>query len=361
MTNIDDSTQTPPGYWFGVIEGRLHERMREALADLGLRRGSWRILHTLADGPATADELAERMPHGDTRGQRAGRGGGYGRGGYGHGGDGRGDDGRGDDGRGGYGRVSGHGYHPGWRGQEPRDEHAAAADGERQHAHEGHHNDHQDHHDHHHDGHGHDGDFEHAFERGYERGFDRGFAFGAVRGGHPAGPFPGGHGYGPFPGWHGYGPFPGWHAASFPGRPFPGGHGYGSFPGAAAPGHPAHPFADHQRPCGERGSHRGHRIHRVLADFVERGWVWFDGDRATLTDEGRAAHDNAFERVQTVRAELANGIPEGDFEVTLATLETMARNLGWRPAGDGDGGVNGGEKKADGDEGASGSAPSMDA
>ena len=60
MTSIDDSTQTPPGYWFGVIEGRLHQRMRDTLADLGLRRGGWRILHTLADGPATADELAER-------------------------------------------------------------------------------------------------------------------------------------------------------------------------------------------------------------------------------------------------------------------------------------------------------------
>ena len=319
MTNIDDSTQTPPGYWFGVIEGRLHERMRDALADLGLRRGSWRILHTLADGPATTEELAERLPHGDG-GQGAGRQPGHDR-------------------RNAFTHGYRRGAHPGWRSQEPRDEQPSAPEGGRPRpdAHEHPHADthghspegreHDDAHGHHHHG-GPGGGFEQAFERGYVRGFDRGFAFGAVRGGHPVGPFAGhGYGYGPFPGGHAYG--------AFPGRPFPGGYGYGPFPG----GDPA------QR--GHRGHRRGHRIQRVLAEFVERGWVWFDGDRATLTDEGRAAHDRAFERVQTVRAELANGIAEGDYAVTMATLETMARNLGWRPAGQ--------------QESGSDSAPSMDA
>lgn len=322
MANIDDSTQTPPGYWFGVIEGRLHERMRDALTDLGLRRGSWRILHTLADGPASAEELAERLPHGDQRGRRTGHGAGHE-----HGHD------HGQDPHERYGWSHGYGPHPGWRSQEPRDERPSTPEGGRpdsgmhehphgndqsaeSHAHDDHDRDHGGHeHNHHHPN---AGGFEQSFERGYMRGFDRGFAFGAARGGHPATPFPGGHGYGPFPGGHGYGPF-------FAGRgyvAFPAGQGYGPF-GAGRSGHP---FAD-------RGRRRGHRIHRVLADFVERGWVWFDGNRATLTDEGRAAHDRAFERVQTVRAELANGISEGDYAVTLATLETMARNLGWRPAG----------------------------
>ena len=102
-------------------------------------------------------------------------------------------------------------------------------------------------------------------------------------------------------------------------------------------------------PWWPRRNRRGHRIQRVLADFVERGWVWFDGDRATLTDEGRAAHDAAFERVETVRAELVNGIPEADYATTMATLEAMARNLGWRPAGS--------DLPEDGQAG----APSMDA
>ncbi len=314
MANIDDSTQTPPGYWFGVIEGRLHQRMRDALADQGLRRGSWRILHTLADAPATADELGERLPHGDDR--------------QGHGGHGQGR-------RDGYARGRGYGMRFGWRGQEPRDERAPGDeehgrpdsldpehhhDDHREHHHDEHHHDDQrEHHQHHHGDHG----FEHAFERGYARGFDRGVGFAATRFGHPAGPFPGGHGYGPFPGGHGYGPFPG-------------GHGYG--PWGAEGGRPAHPFAGHRHggpgDHRDRGGRRAHRIHRILAEFVERGWVWFDGDRATLTDEGRAAHDRAYERVREVRAQLADGIAEGDYATTMTTLETMARNLGWRPSGE---------------------------
>ena len=289
MANIDDSTQTPPGYWFGVIEGRLHQRMRDALADQGLRRGSWRILHTLADGPATADELAERLPHGDER--------------PGHGGHGQGR-------RDGYASGRRPGFRYGWRSQEPRDERVPGAeDHERpEHSHDAsseHHHDGQ--HGHHHGGHG----FERGFERGYARGFDRGVGFAATRFGHPAGPFPGGHGYGPFPGGHGYAPW-----------------------GADA-GRPGHPFAGHRHGGpGDRGRRRAHRIHRTLADFVERGWVWFDGDRATLTDEGRAAHDRAFERVREVRAQLADGIPEADYATAMQTLETMARNLGWRPSGE---------------------------
>src|SRR4051812_43818773 len=107
MTNIDDSagtpSQTPPGYWFGVIEARLHERMRDTLSDLGLRRGSWRILHTLADGPATAAELADRLPHGGRHDHdRHG----------GHDGYGRPDEkNRGD------GHEFRRGFRPGWRGQ----------------------------------------------------------------------------------------------------------------------------------------------------------------------------------------------------------------------------------------------------
>lgn len=383
MADIDDSTQTPPGYWFGEIEGRLNERMRSALADLGLRRGGWRILHTLADGPATPEELAERLPHGGDRG--------YGRG-Y------RRSD-RGDrSGAGLRGREHGygHGFRAGWRGPEPRDERPAGAPeavgeyGEHgEHRHHDHHDGHHDHGDHPHDGH-------EAFERGYERGFDRGFAFGAARshgfggpfpapyggGHHPGGPygtpFPGpygrGHGFGhPFPGGHGFGgpaaysfddePVGYTRGGPFPGGPFPGGYGFG-------PGRGGAPFGDdgrrqhgrqHQHPMDrdERRARRGaHRIHRILAEFVERGWVWFDGDRATLTDEGRAAHDSAFERVQAVRTELANGIPEADYATTLATLEKMARNLGWQPTGST--GAAHQEESAD-QEGSAGGEPSMDA
>jgi hypothetical protein len=346
MTSIDDSTHTPPGYWFGVIEGRLHQRMRDTLADLGLRRGGWRILHTLADGPATVDELADKLPHGDRKPGRPSFG----------------------DFGGGRGRAHGYGRHPGWRSQEPRDERAFADrsgdeqvglrgqeqehgrdhgqgfdhdrsrdhghdfDRDRNHRHDFDHDRSRDHDPderHHHGGHHHGGK-EHAFERGYERGFDRGFALGALRGPHIPSPWgapwaaahPGASWPAPHPGapWSpGYGQ---------PGRPHPGfGYGHAHLHGWQ----PAPDGRSHRGP--DRDRRRAHRIHRTLADFVERGWVWFDGDRATLTDEGRAAHDAAFERVQAVRAELVDGIPEADYATTMATLEAMARNLGWRPAG----------------------------
>src|SRR6478752_7362199 len=84
MTTIDDSNttpaSTPPGYWFGEIESRLRERLRDALAEQDLRRAGWRLLHSLADAPATAAELADQMP----RGRRGGHGHGHG---HGHGDD----------------------------------------------------------------------------------------------------------------------------------------------------------------------------------------------------------------------------------------------------------------------------------
>ncbi len=92
----------------------------------------------------------------------------------------------------------------------------------------------------------------------------------------------------------------------------------------------------------------------MLADFVERGWVWFDGDTATLTDEGRAAHDAAFERIRTLRASVSAGIDPADLATTLATLEAMARNLGWTPPaaeatadGSADGEAPGAETRSD--------------
>src|SRR4051812_31666152 len=166
MANIDDPTQTPPGYWFDVIEGRLHERMREALVDLGLRRGSWRILHSLADGPASAEELAEGLPHGNEQGRR-----------HGHDGGRR----HGPERRDRYGRGHGYASHPGWRAQEPRDERASEPEGGRpdagmyEHPHaDGHspeaHDDDRNHGDEHHHG-PKAGGFEQSFEQGYMRGF----------------------------------------------------------------------------------------------------------------------------------------------------------------------------------------------
>ncbi|WP_348789266.1 hypothetical protein [Leifsonia sp. NPDC080035] len=264
MTTIDDSNTTPPGYWFGEIEHRLRSRMRDELRELGLRRGGWRVLHLLADGPASAEELSERLPTGR-------------RGHHGHGGErGHGERGHGErrDPRAEWmrGHAEAHHPHPGYNRAD-----CAHAEDPHGPGHEHGHDRPRDHH-HHHD-HSTDHSAEGAFERGFVRGFDRGARFHRP----PFGPF---------------GPVP----------PFGRGHGRGF---------------GHRRPG---------MVDRVLADFVERGWVWFDGDRATLTDEGRAAHDAAFERVRSVRSSLADGVDEQDLATTLATLQAMARNLGWTPS-----------------------------
>ncbi|UAJ79242.1 hypothetical protein IT072_18890 [Leifsonia sp. ZF2019] len=395
MTTIDDSNNTPastpPGYWFGEIESRLHDRMRSALAEQNLRRGGWRLLHTLTDGAATAEELADRLPRGRGRGGRGGRG--HGRPHAFHDGqdpriahdvddaarDGRGRDGfdprrnHGDRGYGphgsrrhggfdarqaygpdGFGPRGFRGHDDGGQGRagdrhpsDPRPQGAWTYSRETWHAepafaphggrpdHDGR-DDRFDHHDHdgHHGHHGHSdrydydahhGEHDHDHDRdghrrghgrgrarqaAFERGFERGYAAAAPVAGPFGGPFAG-----PFGGPAG---FRG--ARGFRGEP---GFGFG-------PQHGPGWTRGHGRgPCS--GDRRVARVERILADFTERGWVWFDGDKATLTDEGRAAHDAAFAKVREVRESLAAGISDEDYATTLATLETMARNLGWEP------------------------------
>ena len=63
--NTNETSARPPGYWFGVIEYRMREKMREALAELDLSRGEWRILHTLADGPKSVDDVESALPPGE--------------------------------------------------------------------------------------------------------------------------------------------------------------------------------------------------------------------------------------------------------------------------------------------------------
>ncbi|QNE36450.1 MarR family winged helix-turn-helix transcriptional regulator [Leifsonia shinshuensis] len=399
-SNTHDSENTPPGYWFGELNTRLRDRMRDELHELDLGRRGWRVLHTLADGPATADQLADALPHRGRRGRgrafgadlpgdaqstpadgapergdtasarREWRGrpdwmrrewerrqqmyrawmdhdnarvhdepgahaghdhdghdhDGHGHGGMDHAGHDRGDHGH-DAERDTYGPDS----REGASGTElhDHDEHHEGEHHEHEH-HHGPHDEHGDHHphpDHHH--HGAEQAFERGFERGFVRGVERGSAFG--HGGHGFGP--GGVGYGGF-GYGGFGP-------GRYGRPFgPGPFGRGDVGGRFGPDAYGHERSGQGRPPfagrhGFDGRCRG-GVDRILADFVERGWVWFDGDRATLTDEGRAAHDAAFERIRTVRASVAEGIDPADLATTLATLEAMARNLGWTPAAQAD-------------------------
>lgn len=321
MTNIDENTPWP-GYWFDQIDSRLHQGIRDELGSLGLRRGGWRVLHVLAEGPASASEIADKLSGGrKPRGQGGPR-----------------------------------------RGMPPWAQ--ADAGHEHPHPHEYHHP-YENHHERPRE------DAQDAEQGPERRGYGRGPWGGSAPWQRSRGPW-GPEGWG---GWHASihtaeGGGPEWHVYVDPGDM----RGRHWTPGPRDPeaddprsryahGHAPHPASDREDAFErgfvrgfERGTSRGgrpmppwfrwsrepgRRIDGILAAFTERGWVWFDGESARLTDEGRAAHDAAYGRVQAVKNSLIDGIDEADMATTLATLEAMARNVGWRPEDDA------GERKSD--------------
>ncbi len=63
--------------------------------------------------------------------------------------------------------------------------------------------------------------------------------------------------------------------------------------------------------------------------FTERGWVILADGVATLTDAGRTTHDDAQSRVAALRASVTEGVSDEEYLALMATLEKMARNVGW--------------------------------
>ncbi len=79
-------------------------------------------------------------------------------------------------------------------------------------------------------------------------------------------------------------------------------------------------------PFAERFARKGKRL-RGLAD---RGWVEESGDGTwVLTDEGRAAKEQLGAIVEGIRSRVAGAVTPDDFATTLASLEAIARELGW--------------------------------
>lgn len=79
-------------------------------------------------------------------------------------------------------------------------------------------------------------------------------------------------------------------------------------------------------PFAERFTRRGKRLRRL----AERGWVQEQGDGTwALTDEGRAARERLSATVDGIRARVADSVSPEDYATTIASLEAMARGLGW--------------------------------
>ncbi|WP_149083860.1 MULTISPECIES: hypothetical protein [Microbacterium] len=79
---------------------------------------------------------------------------------------------------------------------------------------------------------------------------------------------------------------------------------------------------------GSAPSRRPLNAHK-LRGLIDRGWVRADGDTWTLTDEGRAAKERLGTVVDGIRATVSDAVSAEDMATTLASLEGIARALGW--------------------------------
>jgi hypothetical protein len=79
-------------------------------------------------------------------------------------------------------------------------------------------------------------------------------------------------------------------------------------------------------PFADRFVRKGKRLRRL----EERGWAEEQGDGSwTLTDEGRQVRARLAETVDGIRSRVAGAVPPEDYATTIASLEAMARELGW--------------------------------
>ncbi|CAN7438020.1 hypothetical protein LJR045_002849 [Microbacterium sp. LjRoot45] len=78
--------------------------------------------------------------------------------------------------------------------------------------------------------------------------------------------------------------------------------------------------------------HLADRIQRggkKLRSLSERGWVAEVDGAWTLTDDGTAAKARLAETVDGIRSKVAGAVSDEDYATTVASLEAMARALGW--------------------------------
>lgn len=76
----------------------------------------------------------------------------------------------------------------------------------------------------------------------------------------------------------------------------------------------------------DRLAHGGKHVRRL----ADRGWITRDDDGAwALTETGTAAFGRLSEKVGAVRAKVAGTLPDDDFAQLKASLEAMARGMGW--------------------------------
>jgi hypothetical protein len=63
--------------------------------------------------------------------------------------------------------------------------------------------------------------------------------------------------------------------------------------------------------------------------LIDRGWVSGEPGAWRLTEAGEAARASLHERVTSLRARVTGAVSPEDFATTVASLEAIARELGW--------------------------------
>ncbi|TQL46726.1 hypothetical protein FB562_2251 [Homoserinimonas aerilata] len=71
-----------------------------------------------------------------------------------------------------------------------------------------------------------------------------------------------------------------------------------------------------------------------LDELIESDWLDFDGELYKLTERGQQAFGRLSTVVGELRGAVGDGVSEDDYTTTLATLELMARNLGYTNSAD---------------------------
>jgi hypothetical protein len=100
------------------------------------------------------------------------------------------------------------------------------------------------------------------------------------------------------------------------------------------------PDVEDERSQGEPESADGPRRNRpqrrplsaVVTALTERGWLTETDGLLSLTPQGTEAQEALHTRIREVRTSMSADISEEDYATTTATLQTMARNLGWDPS-----------------------------
>ncbi len=76
----------------------------------------------------------------------------------------------------------------------------------------------------------------------------------------------------------------------------------------------------------------GSSIEGELAELIESDWVTESPSGYVLTPRGQQSFERLSVVVDAFRTSMSDGVGEAEYATTVATLERMARNLGWSDA-----------------------------